>query len=501
MNNQFTLETLALAKQALAKGVPDELAKAWVQSASATSGITFYDLEAPAKLLYPVLTPIRNLTPRLSGAGGIQANWRAVTGVNTSKLSLGVAEGHRNAPQVTSTADYLAVYRTIGLDDYVTYEAELAAQGFEELRALASLNLLRAVMIGEEQLFIGGQGTYGLGLTPTPTGTPSQSNGNMTAAHSPYSVYCVALTWEGYQVATVTGSAGDGIRQSTTRNNMGGTSDPINGGSAQISGVYQPTIVGSSGSVVVTVTAVPGAFAYAWFWGATGAAVKIGAITTVNTYTITTDVATGYQTYASLDPNNDYSKNSLVFDGLVAQAAKTGSNSYIASLDGAQFSSDNYGGCTEINTMLKSFWDNYRLGPDVIYVNSAEKDAIRKRILANASSSGAQRFVMTMEKGEITGGALKIQYYNPFSMTEEDEAVPIKIHPYMPQGTMLALCHKLPYPLSNVSNVIQVRARRDYYQKIWPEVNRQYEEGVYSDQVLQHYFPPSIGVIQNIGKG
>jgi len=53
MNQQTTAETLALLKAA--QGTPDtELTKAWTQSATATSGITAYDLEAPAKQLYPV---------------------------------------------------------------------------------------------------------------------------------------------------------------------------------------------------------------------------------------------------------------------------------------------------------------------------------------------------------------------------------------------------------------------------------------------------------------
>ena len=46
----------------------------FAQSSSATSGLTFYDLELGAKFLYPVLTPLRNMIPRVSGKGGIQAS-------------------------------------------------------------------------------------------------------------------------------------------------------------------------------------------------------------------------------------------------------------------------------------------------------------------------------------------------------------------------------------------------------------------------------------------
>lgn len=496
-----TQETLALLKQSLAKADPD-LTKAWVQAASAVSGITAYDLEGPAKMLVPVLTPLRNSIPRVSGKGGIQANWRAVTGLNTTNMSAGLGEGQRNAAMVTSTADYIAVYRSIGIDDSVTFEAEFAGENFQDVRALATNNLLLATMLGEELLMLGGQGTYALAaITPTPTGTPSNAGGTMDNAHSPYSVYCAALTLEGYLASSVAA----GIPQNVLRTNMGNTTVTYKGGSARISAVYQPTIgAGSSGSCACTVTAVPGAVAYAWFWGANGQAVKLGAITTTNAYTITTDVATGTQTISggasNLDTASGYSQNSLVFDGLIAQAAKSGSGAYYKSCDNAKLTGDTYGGVAEINAMLKSMWDNYRLAPDVIYVNSQEKDSIRQAIL-KGSSSAAQRFMITMKEGELTGGAIKINYYNPFSMTEDGEAIPIKIHPNMPQGTILAVTHKLPYPLSNVTNVIQMRCRRDYYSIEWPMVNRMYEMGVYADEVLQHFFPPSMGLIQNVQPG
>ena len=81
------------------------------------------------------------------------------------------------------------------------------------------------------------------------------------------------------------------------------------------------------------------------------------------------------------------------------------------------------------------------------------------------------------------------------------KSLDIKIHPNMPAGTMLFLTRQLPYPLANVGNVIQMRTRQDYYQIEWPLRARRYEYGVYADEVLQHYFPPSMSVITNIGNG
>ena len=82
----------------------------------ATSGLTYYDLETRAKFLYPLLTPLRNEIARVSGKGGIQANWRAVTGINTTGLRIGVSGGNRGGVQAVSTQDYSAAYKGIGIE-------------------------------------------------------------------------------------------------------------------------------------------------------------------------------------------------------------------------------------------------------------------------------------------------------------------------------------------------------------------------------------------------
>jgi hypothetical protein len=73
---QNAAEQLAQLHEAIKKAqltpIPD-LVKGWTQSATATTGLTFYDLEAPAKTLYPVLTPLRNEIPRDFTGAGIQA--------------------------------------------------------------------------------------------------------------------------------------------------------------------------------------------------------------------------------------------------------------------------------------------------------------------------------------------------------------------------------------------------------------------------------------------
>lgn len=470
----------------------------FAQNASATSGLTYYDLELGAKLLFPVLTPLRNFIPRVSGKGGIQAAWRAITGINTSGIRLGVSGGNRGGVMAVTTQDYTAAYKGIGLEGSVDFEAQYAGQGFDDIRALNAQTLLESVMIGEEQMILGGDGSVALGTTPTPTAAAVTSGGAL--ADATYSVICVALTLDGYLNGTVAG----GIQAQITRTNADGSSDTFGGGAAGQSAAASAVLSGGSnlGSVTAKVAVVKGAVAYAWFWGTAGSE-KLGAITTINSYVITA-AAAGTQTALSLGVN-DNSINNLAFDGIMAIAAKSGSNAYIASQavgtlgTGTPLTADGAGGVTEVDVALKSLWDNYRLSPDTIWCNSQEALNLSKKIQAG-NANGANRIVFNMDRDNIGGGVMIRSYLNRFSMNG-GQNLDIRIHPNMPPGTLLMTTNKLPYPLANVGNVMQIRTRQDYYNIAWPLRSRKYEQGVYADQVLQHYFPPSIAIINNIANG
>lgn len=502
MNPNQIAETLAAFQKAYASPISDPrmseaLKKStFAQSGSATSGLTFYDLELGAKFLYPVLTPLRNTLPRVSGKGGIQANWRAVTAINTGGVRLGVSGGNRGGVIAVSTQDYTAAYRGIGLEDSVDFEAQYAGMGFDDIRAIAAKTLLEATMIGEEILLLGGDNSVALGQGGTPVLTGSTSGG--TLATQTLSVIVAPLTLEGF----INGSIAGGVQGQIVRTNADGSSDTFGGGTGKVSAAQTASITGPTGSCAATTAATTGALGYAWFWGTAGSEL-LGAITTINSVSITA-TATGTQTAASLG-TNDNSQNNLVFDGLLTQVVKSGSNAYIATQatgtagTGTPLTADSEGGIVEIDTALKRFWDIYRLSPTVIYVNSQEALNISKKILTGGSTSNL-RFNVDVKDGMIAGGVMIKEYLNRFSMAG-GQLIPIRIHPNMPAGTILFYTERLPYPLSNVANVAQVRTRQDYYQIEWPLVSRKYEYGVYADEVLQHYFPPSMGIITNIGNG
>lgn len=487
------------------------LRKSFVESTSATSGLTYYDLEIGAKMLYPVLTPLRNMFPRVSGKGGIQANWRAVTGINVGQLSAGVSQGNRGGAITHTTQDYIAAYRGLGLEDYVTFEADYAAEGFDDVKAIATRTLLESLMLQEEVIILGGNSTQiALGVSTTPVVTGVASGGAL--ADGTYKVWLVALTYDGVNNAGANAISGNPQVQSLiTRVNTDGSTDTYGGGAGIVSAAGTTSALAGGGinSIEVGIpTWQAGAMGYAVFAGVSGSEVLWGIVSSAGATALTGFVITSLpsggsvQTLASFNTTAggvDYSKNALVFDGLLSIALGSGSGSYVSNQGGVPLTGDGSGGIVEFDTMLKNRWDNYRLSFDMILLNSQEQENISKKVLAG-SSAQSQRFMFTVDQSKIAGGTMVTSYRNKFSMNGAVE-LPLNLHPNMPPGVILGLTTRLPYPLSNVINVIQIRARREYYQIEWPLRSRKYEYGVYCDEVLQHYFPPSMGVIYNIANG
>ena len=485
MLQNITADSLQIIKDCWKKPIDDVLAKSFTTG----TGLVAYDLQPRALTLYPVITPIRNKIPRIGPHGGTATNWKAITGVNTSHMALGISEGNRGGIPSTSTKNYMATYKSFGMEDNVTFEADYAAQGFDDVKALAIEGLLRAVMIGEEELIIGGNTSLQLGVTPTPTLVASGTGSSLAAAA--LTVQVAALSSRGY----TTGSVSGGVPTTVTRTNADGSTDTFGGGSAQISAAATVTPAAGN-SVTASVVPVQGAIAYAWFWG-TGSNAVLGAITTSSQVVISA-AATGTQAANGLAADN--STNALAFDGLISQICAPGSGAYYNALPaGSTFTSDGAGGIVELNTALESFWDNYRLSPDLLLVNSQELKNITRKVLANG---GAPLFRFNMQDGgnTVSAGSVVGNYLNPFTMSGGAN-IDIMLHPNVPPGTVIFMSRTIPYPLSNCPNVLQMKLRRDYYQIEWPLRTRRYEYGVYFDGVLQNYFPPAFGMITNIANG
>ncbi len=519
-------ETLDLLKGSLAKpGVMSDGSIA--KSITTQTGLLAYDLQAPAKNLYPFITPLRNIIPRIGGGVGTGTNWRQVNAIIGSGFdSMGwVPEGQRSGQMSYNTSNKVANYVTLGEEDAATFEAIAAGRTFEDIQARMTFRLLQKMMLKEEMSILAGNASLQLG-TP---GTVTLSNPSLTSSTLPSATYYVrvaALTIEGYQNAggiplnTVAGtpvgtgavSAATVVPTNKTVTGADGKTYSLNGGCSNISAepAGQTTSVNTT-ALSATVPAIVGAVAYAWFVGTASNTETLQAITTINSVVISAPLVAGTQPYTTITA--DYSANpNYAYDGLFTTAVKAGSNAYIKTLatgtagTGTTLTSSGRGSVVEIDDMFMTMWNNFELNPTVIYANAQEIRNITTKVFANAGAAAPLlRYETPATPGaipEVTASGVVSAYYTPFAMNGGFR-VPIKIHPRVPPGTLVAWCENLPlqYQSNEVPNVAEMKIRQDYYQIDWPIVTRQRQAGVYAEEVLAVYAPFGMGIINNIANG
>lgn len=488
-------------KSSLGNPVDQSLTKALTTA----GGLTYYDLMAPSKLLTPFLTPLRNKLPRVGRpvGYGTAAHWKsilAVTGSGFDAMAY-VPEGQRSGVLSYNATDVTATYTTLGEESALTFEAESAAQGFEDENANSTFILLEKMMLKEETALLGGNKSIALGTPATPTASAAGSSGTLPTAT--YSIIVVALTQEGYTNYKSTGSTL--IVQQKTVTGADANTYTVNGGNSNKSAAASQAI--TLGQILtVNCTAIRGAVAYAWYVGTSGSETLQSV--TANTTTTFSAALTSGQAISAI--TGDYSRNNgtggsnpvTAFDGMMTSAFNAGSNAYYSSL-GSTLTSSGAGTVVEIDNMLKTMWDNYQVSPTVIWVNSQQLTDIRNKCL-NGSSAPLLRVNQDASGRayELQAGGTITFYFNPYGVNG-GTSIPVMLHPTLAPGTILAYAENLPsqYKNNNTPAVAQVITRRDYYRIDWPLVTRQRQYGVYAEEVLAVYAPFAMGILTNVVAG
>ena len=219
------------------KGVGEKLGIQKADTISQATGLLWYDLRPIVQLLYPFkeLIPCISRLPRVPADGGNSYHWKRITAINVGNISAGVSEGNRGARIAIAVQDQQAIYKTLGLESSVTFEARLGSKNLQpEALGSAVQSTLRSTMIQEEQILILGNASVPLGVTPTPTLAAGGTGGTIPNGTTVY-VMAVALSgfgWLNYSPWNSTTQTG-GVPGQVTKINADGTTDTYGGGSAQ----------------------------------------------------------------------------------------------------------------------------------------------------------------------------------------------------------------------------------------------------------------------------
>lgn len=481
------------ARQRVQKAAGETISKAGITT---STGITAYNLEAPTQGLVPTRTPWLDLVPRrTTHRGDLGVHWKSLTaldsgdGTTPGPIAVGVVEGQRGASISPTVTVSETLFKTLGLEDDYTFEAEEAAESFDNVPARSVQWLLAQFRIQESRVASFGVGSSAnkFGTTPTPTGTTGTVPGTLTSAGT-YYARCVALSLDGYLRASVA----NGVVQTYSRSNNDGTTTTLNGGSAIQSAASAAITAGTTpnASINLAVAAVRGAVAYAWYVGTSTSNMTIAAITTTNSVTITappagTQLASAVTADASYDP--------YVYDGLMTQFAQSATGAYFKSLDGAAFTSDKGGTIVELNAAFEYLWNNYRIRPTRLICGGNTSVAISSAIFS--TTGPVYRVDIPDGEGSVRSGVRVKSVLNPIT----GDNVPIVVDPWWPNNQLELTAEELPeYTIPEVPLPYNICTRmRDYYQIIWPETTRTRYNGVYYSGMMQLRAPFAGAVLVN----
>ena len=501
LSKSLTPDALASLQTALTaqRGAVGDINKEITLTNPLSTSFAAFDLEAPAKMLTPRPTPLRNKIPRKkgigtsrrvkrilgytgTGTGGVGNLWPGITETTQNNFAPGSANAFylERGPQISYAADDLVIpYNSYSLSDQVSFDANFSGMGYQDLRQLSSTSTLYATMLMEERMFLYARGTASgfSGALAAPTGivasSPAAVTGQTALAAGVYYVYITANA----------GITGSGFGESI------------------VSAVASETI--ASGDVLgLTWTAVTGAIGYNIYVGtATGTAnCKYVGTAEGNSAVIQGTSATNltldnfaFSTTgaAASRANADTSAYATGYDGILPTVlgANTGFNN---NRNGAAFSTSNPG--VEYQTVFYNLYNNVKADPDEILINGSDRKQLSDAI-KNGSTANYRINLQQTDVGSYVGGTTIGALYNEIT----GKMVPLTVHPWLQQGVSPVLSYTLPIPDTEVSDVWAAVNVQDYMGIQWPVVQFTYDFSTYYRGTFFCYAPAWNGAVSGIG--
>lgn len=486
-----------------------ELNKDWTLGNPVSTGLYLYDLEAPAKLLAPRPTPLRNRIARRKGQGNAHQfkTITGLTGTGTGGVGLirpGITETTQNTfggvsylrgPKISYAGiDTTVPYKQFSVSDQVSWAAQFAGQGFDDLRQLSKTSVLYSSMLLEERMLLGGRGT---------------SSGFVGALAAPTGLSLAVRTAASNEIGNTANIANLFVRVTS----VGIWGESVSSAEATSTGLSAVT-----GKVIdITLVDAPGALAYKVYVGTTTGAANCfaGAISNSSATLNVAPQAAGSQVggapitvhftgagtggapnAGATAPVADTSASANDYDGILSYC--TGTNAgYVKRINNTFAGADGANVANTFEVAFSSMYDSVKADPDEILANGNDRKQVSDQ-LKTQSSANYQIQVMNASGPEsvhdATIGSLVTGIANPIS----GKSVKLTVHPWLPQGTMPIISWTLPMPDSNISDTFAVYNVVDYQAVDWPVTQFAYETSSYWQGSLVGYAPGWCGAIQGI---
>ena len=495
-NKSLTPDAVSALNSALAsqRGAMADIAKEITLTQPLSTSFAAFDLEAPAKLLTPRPTPLRNRIPRKkgvgtshrvkrilgytgTGTGGVGNIWPGVTETTTNTFGGLTLE---RGPQISYAADDLVLpYNSYSLSDSVSFDANFSGLGYQDLRQLSSTSTLYATMLMEERMML-----YARGTASGYSGALAQVTG--VTASSPVAATGQTALAAGTYFAVVTADAGISA----------------NGFGESIASAIVTETVASGDVMQIDFNAVTGALGYNIYVGTvTGLAnlkyvgtVKGGTRAVINgagtTSLLANNFAFNTTGAAASRATADTSAYATGYDGILTTVLNPSLSGAINNVNAA-FSTSNPG--VEFQDVFVSLYNAVKADPDVVLLNGGD----RKQLSDAIKSGSIANYRLTIDnpgEGGTTYGSIVTGLQNEVT----GKSVELMVHPWLNQGVAPVLSFTLPIPDTEVSDVWANFMVQDYMGIQWPVVQFTYDFSTYFRGTFFCTAPAWNGVVTGI---
>ena len=480
LNNAISAQRLAM----------QEIQKDISLTSPLSTSFAAFDLEAPAKLLTPRPTPLRNRIPRKkgvgtshrikritgytgTGTGGQGQIWPGVTESTTTSFG---SIAFERGPKISYTADDIVLpYNSYSLSDSVSFDANFSGLGYQDLRQLSSTSTLYATMLMEERMILMARGTStgysGALAAPTVTLTkPSATTGQVALADSAYYVYVTAdagISSTGFGESIVSS-----VQTQTT--------------TSQVLKIVVSAVTGALGYNVYvgTTTGVANAKFQGTFKSTTAFIVGAGSTVVADTIVYSTT-----STILASRASADTSAYATGYDGILPTLL--GANSGYINQINSTFSNTNPG--SEFQSVFAGLYNTVKADPDAILINGSDRKQLSDSIKGAANAN--YRLNITQDE---TSGAILGSVVGGIVNEVTGKSVDLIVHPWLPQGLAPVLSWTLPIPDTEVSDVWSNYLVQDYMGIQWPVTQFAYEFSTYFRGTFFCSAPAWNGIVSGI---
>jgi hypothetical protein len=446
----------------------------------------------------------RNKLPRPQGQGTMRQE-KIITGISGSQtggqgvVDISVPELVQAAGTMASTqwpmnlpgtgsqtkVEIQVPYRFFGLTESLSWLAQFAGQGFEDISALANLILLQEMMLGEEYMMLAGT-SVPLQAPTVVSATARTAGSNETAVSAPgggNTLYvCVTATNYYGETVAVTNCTASTLTGATTGQVVDLVISPV-------TGALQYNIYAVAATTGTTATTA----AFSWYTGVGGTKYTLqGTIPSSGSHPPTTDTSTGSST-----------RMEGIIPTLAGQSATAGvypsswKGGYVNQSVGTHLSYN------AIYTALDALWESntgstspgaFRADPAELVGDGGDIMRLSNDVISQGSATNYRLFLDQPDVSGVRVGAAVSEFQNPITRS----ILKLVVHPWLTQGTALFMSYQLPQTWTNVANAWEMTCVQDYASIAWPVIDASFRYSIFLYGALVASAPFYSGILQGL---